>query len=140
MKTLTRIALLTAGLAVAALPIVNLAHAAVATDDNARPARAAKHPRLRALLQHRHAIRQHVARKLDLSADQISQFKAERAKIIAEIKAIRGDPSLTREQKHAKVRETVQAARAEMRGMLTPEQQAKVKHMRERLRRFRGGN
>jgi Spy/CpxP family protein refolding chaperone len=133
MKTLTRIALLMAALAVAAIPVISIANAAVAADGTA------KHPRLRALLQRRQAVRQHVAKKLDLSADQISQFKAERAKIVTEIKSIRDDTSLTREQKRAKVRETVQAARAEMRGVLTPEQQTKVKHMRERLRHFRGG-
>jgi hypothetical protein len=134
MKTFTRIALLSAGLVAAAFPVINVAQAAVAADGTA------KHPRLRALLQRRQAVRQHVAKKLDLSADQISQFKSERAKIGTEIKAIRADTSLTRDQKRAKLRETVQAARTELRGVLTPDQQTKVKHMRERLRRFRGGN
>lgn len=129
MKTFTRITLLAVGLA-AALPLVN------AADTTTTPA--PNHPRLKALLAHRQAIRQRVAKRLGLSADQISQLKAERAKTVAAVKAIRADSSLTPEQRREKIRSTVMAARTEARGVLTPDQQAKVKHLRARLRQVRG--
>jgi protein CpxP len=124
MKTLIRITLLLAGLAAAALPAVN------AADATAAPA--AKHPRLRAMLMLRQAVRQRVAKKLGLSSDQIAQLKADRAKTVVAMKAIRADSSLTPDQKKTKVRETMQIARAEMRGVLTPDQQTKLQKMRKR--------
>ena len=126
MKTLLRLTLLAAGLIAAVLPAAN---AAEATQDPA-----AKHPRLRAMLALRQAVNQRVAKKLGLSADQVAQLKADRAKAAAAVKTIRADTSLTPDQKKAKVRETVQAARAEMRGVLTPDQQAKLQKMRARWR------
>lgn len=149
MKTLLKLPLLAAGLfAAAASPFL---HAAVTNATPATPAApdataaapgiAAKHPRLHAMLLRRQAVRQRVAKKLGLSADQISQLKAERAKIATTVKGIRADASLTPEQKKAKVRETLQSARTAMRGVLTPEQQAKAKELRakvgERLRQHR---
>ena len=86
------------------------------------PDKLANHPRLRAFMEHRKAVRQRVAHKLGLSADQIAQFKAERAKVIESVKGIRADTALTPEQKRQKIRETVIAARTEARGALTPEQ------------------
>ncbi len=130
MKTFTRLTLLAVGLA-AALPLVNAA--------DTTPTPAPKHARLKAFLAHRQALRHHIAKRLDLSADQISRLKAERAKTAAAVKAIRADTSLTPEQKREKIRTTVMTARTEARGVLTPEQQAKAKHLRERLRRWRGG-
>jgi hypothetical protein len=126
MKTLTRITLFAAGLTVAALPLLT-------AGDAAAPA-AASHPRLRALWLRRHAIRQRMAHRLNLTADQISQFKAERAKTVTAVKAIRADRGLTPEQKKAKVRATVQAARTAMRGVLSPDQQKQLQHLRARLR------
>jgi hypothetical protein len=126
MKTFTRVALLAVGLAAAALPVL--------TAGDADSARVAKHPRLRALLQRRHAARQHIAHRLGLSADQVTQLKGERAKVRTTIESIRADTTLTREQKRAKLRETLQAARTEMRGVLNEQQQQRVQQMRERLR------
>lgn len=125
MKTLTRITLLVAGLAAAALPTVNAA-------DATAPAPAARHPRLRAMLALRRAVRQRALKKLGLSADQVTQLKADRAKTATAVKAIRVDSSLTPDQKKAKVRETLQAARTEMRSVLTPDQQAKLQQLRAR--------
>ena len=127
MKTLAKIIFIAAGVAVA-IPVTN----AVAPDFVAR------HPRLRALVV-RKAVRERVAQKLGLSADQVAQLKAERAKAIGELKAIRRDPSLTKEQKKAKARETIQAARSQARGEFSEEQLKKLKRVREHLRARRGG-
>jgi len=127
MKTLAKIIIIAAGVAVA-IPVTN----AVA------PTLAANHPRLRALLV-RKAVRERVAQKLGLSADQVAQLKAERAKAITELKAIRADSSLTKEQKKAKARETIQAARSEARGMFDQEQLKKLHRLREHLQARRAG-
>jgi endonuclease YncB( thermonuclease family) len=126
MKTLLKLSLLAAGLA-AALPLVNAA-------DPAAPAAAARHPRLHALLAHRQALRQRVAKKLGLSAGQISQLKAERAKTATAVKTIRGDTLLTAKQKKTQIRDAMKSARSAMLGVLTPDQQARLREMRTRFR------
>lgn len=134
MKTLVKITLLTAGLAVAALPVINAADTdATAPAPAGQPALAGRHPLLRALAR-RKAVRQRIAQKLNLSADQKAQLKASRASTVAAVKAIRADTGLTPDQKKTKVRETVQAARASMRGVLTADQQAKMGKLRAFLR------
>jgi len=130
MKTLATITLLAAGLA-AALPLVNAAETAPVTTP---PAAAATPPRLHAAQAHRAAMRQRLAKRLGLSADQTAQLKANRAKTVAAVKAIRADPALAADQKKGKVRATLQAARTEMRGVLTPDQQAKLRELRLRWR------
>lgn len=135
MKTLLKFTLLTAGLA-AAFPLLHAADPAPAAPV---PAPAANHPRLRALMQRRAAIRQRIAQRLGLSADQVAQLKSARAKTVAAVKAVRADSGLTPEQKKTKVRETVQAARTEMRGVLTPEQQKQLRKIQEHLRARLGG-
>ena len=135
MKTLLKLTLLTAGLA-AVFPLVQAADPAPATP---APAPAADHPRLRAQLQRRAAMRQRIAQRLGLSADQIAQLKAARVKTMAAVKTVRADSSLSPEQKRAKVRETVQSARTEMRGVLTPEQQKQLTKIQAHLRARLGG-
>lgn len=134
MKTLTKIALLAAGLVAAAtaLPVLH------AADDTAAPAgkralAGKHHPRLRALMQ-RKALRQRLAQRMGLSADQKAQLKAARASTVEAVKAIRADQSLSKEQKKAKLRETLQAARTSARGSLNAEQQARLGKLREQLR------
>jgi hypothetical protein len=128
MKTLAKIIVIAAGVAVA-VPVTNAADAA---------APAAKHPRLRALMV-RKAVRERIAQRLGLTADQTAQLKAIRAKTAAAVKAIRADSALTPEQKKAKAREALQAARAEAGSVLTADQQAKMKKIRQHLRaRFHG--
>jgi len=133
MKSLTKITLLAAGLMAAAFPLVNAATADTASAPAGKHALAGKRPLLKALAE-RKALRQRVAQRLDLSADQKSQLKAKRAEIVASVKSIRSDTSLTKEQKRAKLRETLQAARADVRGSLTPDQQAKAGKLREFIR------
>jgi Spy/CpxP family protein refolding chaperone len=128
MKTLAKLTLLAVGLA-AALPFVQAA-------DPAPAAPTVKHPRLHALMQRR-AVRQRIAHRLGLSQDQVAQLKAARAKTVAAVQAIRGDATLSADQKKAKVRETVQAARTEMRGVLTTDQRQKLDQLKKRLRHLR---
>lgn len=133
MKTLTKIALIAAGLMTVAtvLPVLH------AADDTAAPAGkralAGKHPRLRALMQ-RKAMRQRIAQRMGLSADQKTQLKATRASTVEAVKAIRADKSLSPEQKKTKLRETLQAARTTARGALNADQQARLGKLREQMR------
>ena len=127
MKTFLKLTLLSVGF-VAAFPVLHAADPAPA----ATPAH--KHPRLHAFLQRHAAIRHRIAQRLGLSADQLSKLKEARAKTAAAVKAVRADPTLSPEQKKARVREAVQTARTEMRGVLTPEQQKQWKKMQNHLR------
>jgi hypothetical protein len=131
MKTLAKIIFIAAGVAVA-IPVTNAADPGAATA-------AARHPRLRALLV-RKAVRQRIAHRLGLSSDQATQLKAARTKTVAEVKIIRADTSLSGDQKKAKIRETIQAARAELRSVLTADQQAKLDKLRAHLRARRHGS
>ena len=128
MKALIKISVLAATLAAFAIPSTYAADAAPA------PAPAAKHPGM-GPLQRRAAIRRQVLHRLKLSEDQKAQLKAGQAKTRDAVKAVRADTSLTPEQKKAKVRETLQTARAEMRSVLTPDQQAKLDRIRQHLRK-----
>jgi len=127
MKTLLRRILLTAGLAVAALPVIRAADAPTATplagDQPGLPAPA-----------RRQAVRQRIAQRLGLTADQIAQLKATRAKTVTAIKAIRADTTLNADQQKAKIHETRLAARAEMRNVLTPDQKQKMGKIRAFVR------
>ena len=129
MKALLKISVLAASLAAFVIPSLH------AADAGSAPAPADKHPGLGGLLQRRAAIRRQVLHRLKLSDDQKAQLKAGQAKTRDAVKSIRADTSLTPEQKKAKVRETLQTARAEMRGVLTPEQQAKLDQIRQHLRK-----
>lgn len=133
MKSLLKISVLTLGIIVAAAPCVSAATAA----DSAAPAPRA-HLGVRAKLLRRAALRRHAMRKLGLTDAQKTQLKATRANTAAAVKAIRADASLTPEQKKAKVRETLLAARTQARSVLTPDQQAKLQQMRSKHRKAHG--
>ena len=122
MKTFLKISLIALGLGAGALPALQAADTSVDRPD--------RHPRLRALLKHRADLRAKVARRMDLSPEQRTQLKAERAKTLDALKALRADSSLTREQKKAKARELLETARSEVRSALTPEQKAKIDQFR----------
>jgi hypothetical protein len=137
MKTFTKFALLSVGLASAALPFIRAANNTAAAPD---PASVVKHPLLRAMVMRRAAVARHVAKRLGLSSDQIARLKSLRMQTASTVRGIRTDPSLTIGQKKARARETLQGARAAMRAVLTTDQQAKLDQMRENLRAFRNGN
>ncbi len=131
MKTFTRITLLAAAFATG-LSAINAAEATPAPTGTTTPASAAKHPRLRAMMAFRNAMKKKIAKKLGLTADQIAQLKTDRTKTVAAVKTIRADTRLTADQKKAKVREALQTARTEMRSVLTPDQQAQLDKMRQK--------
>lgn len=83
-------------------------------------------------------VRRHLAHKLGLSPEQIAQLKAARSAAATNIKAVRADATLTPEQKRTRVREIVASTRTQMRSVLTPEQQAKFKQLRQSFRHRRG--
>ncbi len=128
MKSFLKTSLLFAGALAIALPSIQAAEATAtpaAPNATARPHRRVG-PLGRMMIRHR------VAQQLGLSADQITQLKANRTAAAASIKAVRADPSLTPEQKHARVHEIVANTRTQMKSVLTPEQQAKLQELRAR--------
>lgn len=90
-------------------------------------------------MKRRAMLRAHAARKLDLSADQRAQIKANGVRTREQLKALRADTSLTREQKRDRAREVLQSARNQFRGVLTPEQQAKLDQARAKRQGKRPG-
>jgi Spy/CpxP family protein refolding chaperone len=107
---------------------------AMLTDDQrAKLAELRRHPRmLNALTMHRMRMGM-VAHRLGLTADQKARIQEIREKTIAAVKPIRADTSLSREARRAKVREQVEASRADIRGLLTPDQQERLQRIRQRL-------
>ena len=107
--------------------------AMLTADQQAKLAQLTSHPRmLTALALHR--IRMGVlARRLDLTPEQRNQIRAVQSKTRAAVKPIRADPTLTVEQKEAKLREIRQASRAEAHAVLTAEQQQKLERIRQRM-------
>lgn len=133
MNTFSKISFIVLGLATAVLP-------AFSADSNTTPAAPRpERPPLRALAARR-AVQARVLKRLDLTAEQKTQLKAQRDATAGTLKAIRADQSLTREEKKAKAREVAQSARTQMRSLLTTDQQAKLDKMRERLRAARHGS
>lgn len=128
MKTLLRITLLATGVLAAAA-------SSAFSADLATPAAPAvpQHPARAGQLARRAALRHHLAKRLGLTDAQKAQLKSDRASTAAALKSIRADASLTPDQKKAKVRETLQSARMQLRNVLTAEQQAKLQHLRARL-------
>ncbi len=135
MKTFLKYSLLAAGLAVASVPL--FADAPATTPAPAAGQAVAKHPRLARMMQRRAMVRRQVAKRLDLSADQIATLKANRAQTRTALQGLRNDTSLTQDQKRAKAREIIQSARGAGRATLTPEQQKRAHHMRKRFQAFR---
>ena len=73
-----------------------------------------------------------LAKTLGLSDAQKSQLKQIRQSARASIQPIRENASLTADQKRAQIQPLLQSARAQMRAVLTPEQQQKFDEMRDR--------
>ncbi|HVU35086.1 MAG TPA: hypothetical protein VHE61_16755 [Opitutaceae bacterium] len=137
MKTLVKVSLLVAGMIGAAAPLTFAVDAPTAPAA-AAPAVAPAHPRHHARALRRMMIRRHLARKLGLSTDQIAKLKTTRTNTVASIKSIRADTTLTPDQKKAKIRDVVRAARQSAQGILTAEQKAKLDTMRRNFRHAYG--
>ena len=71
-----------------------------------------------------------MARELDLTADQKIQVEAIFKQMAEELKTLRGDASLTADQKRTKVREVRKSHEEQVDALLTPEQKVKAKEMR----------
>jgi Spy/CpxP family protein refolding chaperone len=118
------------------LPLVTGSFAATASAAAAPSSEPSAQP---AAAPHRHRAARHpVARRLGLSTEQAERLRSVRAKAAAEVKAIRNDSALSAEQKRAKVRETLAAARSSAREVLTPEQRQRLHHLRARVLRRHG--
>ena len=140
MKTIAKMTLLAAGLT-AAMPFVN-----AATPTDAAPgstpavnAPAGAHPRARAAMRHRRALARHIAHKLNLNEGQVAQLKSIRSSTRTTVQSIRVNTSLTPELKKTQIREALQAARTQMRSVLTPDQQAKLDEMKNHAWERQGG-
>jgi len=91
------------------------------------------HPRALNQLAVRRVRMGMVANRLGLSPDQRTQIREIAAKTAAAVKPVRQDPNLTPAAKQERVRQLVQASRAEIMGILTPAQQTRLNRMRRHL-------
>lgn len=139
MKSLLKVTLLTTGILAGLLPALNAQTTTAPTAPATSSAPAPAHPGRKALLMRRAMLRHHIAKKLGLTSDQIAQLKTARTNTHAAIKAIRTNTSLTPDQKKAQIRETLKTARAQMRAVLTPDQQAKLQELRAKFRKAHRG-
>lgn len=139
MKNILRITLLATALS-AAFPLVNAATPAnvAPSMDPATTTLGARQPRVRGM-PHRRAVAHRIARKLDLNQSQIAQLKTIRGSMRTTLHSIRANTGLTPDQKKAQAREALQSSRAQMRALLTPEQQAKLEEMKARAWNRMGG-
>jgi Spy/CpxP family protein refolding chaperone len=69
---------------------------------------------------------------LNLTSDQRAKIMPIQQQMRQQVVAVRQDASLTPEQKHQKIRDIRQNAMAQMKGVLTPEQQRQLEQMRPR--------
>lgn len=80
-----------------------------------------------------------MARELNLTADQQTQVEAIRKETREAIKALRDDTSLDKERRRTKARDLLKSSEERISGVLTPEQKAKAKELRQKHGR-RGGH
>jgi Spy/CpxP family protein refolding chaperone len=74
---------------------------------------------------------QMLSEKLNLTDDQKATLKPILQDHMQQIKTVREDSSLSEEQKHAKLKSIHDSMHGQINAMLTPEQQAKFKQMRQ---------
>lgn len=143
MKNLIKVSLVAAGLA-AALPFTSVAQStdtAPATPPAATAPAAVphRHPMMRrAMMRRRAALHRRLVRRLGLNATQIAQLKTIRQNTATSLKALRANTSLTPDQRKAQAHELLASAHTQMRGVLTPEQQTKLNHLKARVREQMG--
>jgi hypothetical protein len=97
-------------------------------------------PGLKAGRRFRQIVRAGVIRRLGLTDQQKTQAKAIRKSTATAVKAIRGDASLTPEQKKQKIAGARLAGLQQFRGMLTDAQKQKLAHIQKKLLRLRRSN
>ena len=74
---------------------------------------------------------QMLSEKLNLTDDQQAKLKPVLQDNMQQIKTVREDSSLSQEQKHAKLKSIHDSMHDQINAVLTPEQQAKFKQMRQ---------
>jgi protein CpxP len=145
MKSVIRIVLMTAGLAVATMPGVRAADEAGSTGDAKAPVAAGpgRAERRAERLGGREQLGQFLAERLGLSTEQTEKVRTIREQQMDDLRAVRDDAALAPDQKREKVQAVNQQANQKIRALLTPEQQPKfdqlVSEMQERGRDFAGG-
>jgi len=85
-------------------------------------------------MQHEESADQHLqmlSEKLSLSDDQKAKLKPVLQDQMQQMKAVRDDSSLTEEQKRTKMKSIHESLHDQINAVLTPEQQAKFKQMRQ---------
>jgi Spy/CpxP family protein refolding chaperone len=139
MKSMLRIAVIAAGLAVAALP------AARAADDTP-PAPGGQNTPGQTTRPERRGPRMDPAERLQRLSEVLNLTDDQKAKIASILKddqekgqAIRNDSSLSREDRRAKMMDLMKDSQAQIRALLTPEQQQKFDAMPRPARGPRDG-
>jgi Spy/CpxP family protein refolding chaperone len=74
---------------------------------------------------------QMLSEKLDLTEDQKTKIRPILQDQMQQMKAVRADGSLSEEQKRAKIKSIHDSSHDRINAVLTPEQQAKLKQMRQ---------
>lgn len=82
--------------------------------------------------ENRRGNRQNAAKELNLTEDQQQKMKSINEDFKSKIDALKADQSLSKEAKQDKMKELFGTKRTEMQALLTPEQQTKMKEMREK--------
>jgi periplasmic protein CpxP/Spy len=83
--------------------------------------------------RHEQAMQQ----RLGLSDEQMSRIRAAREELRARMETLRGNTSLTDEQRRAQARQLAEEARNTFRGILTEEQRRQIEEMRAQRREHR---
>lgn len=76
-----------------------------------------------------HKMAMKMSRKLGLSADQTAKVEPILAERQQKMMALRGDSTLTPDQKHTQMHAIAKSTKDELAGVLTPEQMQQMKHM-----------
>lgn len=86
-----------------------------------------------------HFQRGRMMQQLNLTADQQTQMKALHQDMLQQRNAIQNDTSLTADQKKEKMKGLHQSQMEKMNAILTPEQQAKMKELRQQRKQTHKG-
>ena len=125
MKNFSKLILALAGLALLAAPALRAADAPEAPPPGDKPDRHERREEMRENLKK-------MAKELNLTADQQSKIEAIHQQAREALKALHDDTTLSEDQKHAKMKELRKSTEDQVHALLTPEQQAKAKELREK--------
>lgn len=109
------------------------AKAVLTPEQQGRMAEIMSHPGVVRLAAMQHLRVEQTMKQLALTPEQRTKIRDLHRQTAGAVKPIRADTTLTPEQKRAKIRDLMQASRAQMRSVLTPEQQQKLDAIRQRL-------